>query len=69
RCSQGGLTVVNVTNGAHINVRLCAFEFFLGHSSYPYTRLLFLNHGVGDVSRHLCILGEFHTVGRPPLGG
>jgi len=28
---QGGLAMIHVTNGAHVNVRLVAVEFFLGH--------------------------------------
>ena len=32
---QRGLAVVYVTNRAHIDMRLCAFEFFLGHSATP----------------------------------
>ena len=28
---EGGLTVVNVTNGADVDVRLGTFKFFLGH--------------------------------------
>ena len=28
---QSGLTVVNVADGANVNVRFCSFEFFLCH--------------------------------------
>ena len=33
RSSQGGLAVVNVTNGTNVHVRLCTFEFFFSHLS------------------------------------
>src|SRR5690606_8197725 len=34
---QSGFTVVNVTNGANVDVRFCTFEFFLSHDSKPLT--------------------------------
>src|SRR5690606_14264965 len=32
---QGGLTVVNVADGANVEVRFGTFEFFLSHSNHP----------------------------------
>jgi hypothetical protein len=32
RSSESGLTVVNVTNGSDVDVRLTPLEFFLSHS-------------------------------------
>ena len=32
-CGQGGLTVVNVANGAYVNVRFRTFKLFLCHDS------------------------------------
>jgi hypothetical protein len=34
--------VVYVTDRAHIDMRLCAFEFFLGHSATPIPDYCFL---------------------------
>jgi len=34
---QSGLTVVNVTDGADVDVRFVTFEFFLSHDSKPLT--------------------------------
>ncbi|MCY1551795.1 hypothetical protein D9M68_881510 [compost metagenome] len=31
RCSQGGFTVVNVTDGANVDVRLVTFKLFFSH--------------------------------------
>src|SRR5690606_28936195 len=36
-CSQRSLTVVDVTNGADVDVRFVTFEFFLSHDSKPLT--------------------------------
>ncbi len=34
--SERGLTVVNVTDGADVNVRLGSFKFFLGHFLWSF---------------------------------
>ncbi|MNZ98821.1 hypothetical protein D3C78_1181230 [compost metagenome] len=34
---QSGFTVVNVTDGADVDVRFVTFEFFLSHDSKPLT--------------------------------
>ncbi len=34
---QSGFTVVNVTDGANVDVRFVTFEFFLSHDSKPLT--------------------------------
>src|SRR5690606_28263971 len=36
-CGQSGLTVVNVADGANVEVRFVTFEFFLSHSNHPLT--------------------------------
>ncbi len=33
--SQSGFTVVNVTNGTNVDVRLITFELFLSHRNHP----------------------------------
>jgi hypothetical protein len=45
RCGQRRLTVINVADGANVNVRLIPLKFFFGHNRFP---LLIRKHHRGQ---------------------
>src|SRR5690606_4944298 len=65
-CSQRGLAMVDVTNGADVDVRFVTFEFFFSHDSKPLTyraeSTLFFDNSFDDVRRSFGVLREFHGV-------